>query len=199
MKTQLSSTASGFILFCLVLFLGCTHKQVKQFNVDLQLSNGNRESHAMTAGSMLLVNDGDMHILAKVISGTESELELQVTRYSVTHDSIKGENTIQKAASNTNKLTKSKNTTLDPSSTVQVTLQSMAMIDTGNGPVGACKGNCCEATCFSTFCCIDPDECKNAPCDCKGPSNCPGQTTGPQAVHFFELFMSGKDMMVFKD
>jgi hypothetical protein len=199
MKTPLFSTASSVMLFCMFLFLGCTHKQVQQFNVGLQLSNGSKESHAMIAGSMLLVNDGDMHILAKVISGNETELELQVTRYTVTHDSIKRENTIQKAATNTAKITKSKNATLDPTSTVQVTLQSMAMIDTGNGPVGACKGNCCEATCFSTFCCLDPNECKNAPCDCKAPSGCPGQTTGPQAVHFFELFQSGKDMMVFKD
>jgi hypothetical protein len=153
----------------------------------------------MLAGSMLLVNEGDMHVVAKLVSGKGNEMELQVTRYTITHDTIKGAHTIQKADGSTAKFAKAKSALLDPTGTVQVKLESMAMIDTGRGPKGACKGNCCEAKCFSTFCCSDPDECKNVPCDCKPPSNCPGQPNPDQTAYFFELFQSGKDMIIFQN
>ncbi|HZV68606.1 MAG TPA: hypothetical protein VFG10_03650 [Saprospiraceae bacterium] len=199
MKTQFFSTVLSVMLCCMVFLMACRHEKAQQFNVDLQYSDGSKESYAMYEGSTLLVNDGDMHVVAKVKSGNENELELEVTRYTITHDSIKREHTIQKAGANTNKISKAKNTALDPTGTVQVNLQSMAMIDTGRQPKGACKGICCEATCFSVWCCYDVEECKNAPCDCKSPSNCPGQPSGGQTAALFELFKSGKDMMVFKD
>jgi hypothetical protein len=199
MKTPFFSTALSFLLFYTILFMSCGHKHVQQFTVDLQYSDGSKESYAMYAGSMLLVNHGDMHVVAKVISGNDKELELQVTRYAVTLDSVKKAHTIQKAGTNTNKISLAKSDLLDPAGTVQVTLNSVAFIDTGRRPKGACQGNCCEAKCFSTFCCTDPDECKNAPCDCKPPSNCPVPPTNPQASHFFELFLSGKELMVFQN
>jgi len=148
---------------------------------------------------MVLVNEGNTHVIAKAISGNDKELELQVTRFTVTQDTIKRAHTIQKAGATTNKISMAKSALLDPSGTVQVKLESVAMIDTGRRPRGACQGNCCEAKCFSTFCCSDPDECKNVPCDCKPPSNCPGQPNPDQTAHFFELFLSGKDVMVFQN
>jgi len=199
MKPQSFSSFLSILLFCTLPFMACHHEHMQQFTVDLQQSDGTKESYAMFAGSMLLVNDGDMHVVAKVVGGNKDELELQVTRYTVARDTINRAYTIQKVRTSTTKISLANNAMLDPMGGVQVNLQSVAMIDTGNRPVGACQGNCCEAKCFSTFCCSDPDECKNTPCDCKPPSNCPGQPTGPQASHFFELFMSGKDMMVFKD
>jgi hypothetical protein len=199
MKTPIFSTIFCVVLFSTLLFTACRHEQVPQFNVVLQNGDGSKESYAMFAGNMLLVNEGDMHVVAKVIGGNKDELELQVSRYSITHDSIKGAHTIQKAGTSTQKIAMAKNGLLDPTGTVQVKLESIAMIDTGRGPRGACQGNCCEAKCFSTFCCSDPDECKNVPCDCKPPSNCPGQPNPDQTAHFFELFQSGKDLMVFKD
>ena len=198
MKAHSFSFVLSVMLFCMTLFTSCHHDQLPQFNVDVIQGDGTKESHAMFAGSMLLVNDGDMHFVAKVANGSKDGLELQVTRYTVSRDTSKREYVIQKAGSSTSRISMKNNTLLDPNG-LQISLQSVAMIDTGRHPVGACQGNCCEAKCFSTFCCSDPDECKNAPCDCKPPSNCPGQPTPPQAVHFFELFMSGKDMMAFKD
>ena len=200
MKALSFSFVLSVMVLGMTLLTSCHHDQVQQFNVDLLQGDGTKESYAMYAGSMLLVNDGDMHVVAKVTNGSKDELELQVTRYTVTRDTSKREYMIQKAGSSSNKIAMKKITLLDPNGRVQVNLQSVAMIDTGRHPVGACQGNCCEAKCFSTFCCSDPDECKNAPCDCKPPANCPGQPSGgQQASHFFELFLSGKDMMAFKE
>ncbi len=199
MKTPIISTVLRVMLFTTVLFMACHHEQVQQFTIDLQYGDGTKESYAMVAGSMLLVNEGDLHVVAKIISGSKNDMEMQVARYNMTHDSIKGMHTIQKVSANTNRFAMAKNSLLDPTGTVQVILQSMAMIDTGRRPKGACQGNCCEAKCFSTFCCSDPDECNNVPCNCQPPSNCPGQPTGGQTSHFFQLFMSGKNMVAFKD
>jgi len=199
MKTPIFSTVSSLLLFFILLFMACRSEQVQQFNVDLKFGDGTKESYAMFPGSMLLVHDGDMHVVVKAVSGNKDELELQVTRYTIALDSVKRERTIQKAGVNTKKISTTKNALLDPAGTVQVNLQSVAMIDTGRRPKGACGGNCCEAKCFSTFCCTDPDECKSVPCDCKPPSNCPGQPSPDQTAHFFELFLSGKDVMVFKN
>ena len=198
MKTPLLSTVLS-VMFCTLMFMACRPEQVQQFNVDLQYSDGTKESYAMFPGSIILVHQGDMNAVVKAISGNDKELELQVTRYTVTLDSIKRERTIQKAGAKNEKLSVAKKTSLDPTGNVQVNLQSVAMMDTGRRPKGACGGNCCEAKCFSTFCCTDPDECKSVPCDCKPPSNCPGQPTPDQTAHFFELFLSGKDVMVFKN
>ena len=196
MKTPLFSSVVRILLFCPVLLIACRHEQVKQFSVDLHYGDGTKESYTMVEGSMLQINEGDLHVIAKVKSGTKDELELEVTRFTVTHDTIKKAHTVQKTGTNTNKLAMTKSALLDPAGGVQVQPQSMALVNTGNQPKGACKGICCEAKCYSTWCCSDPDECKNVPCDCKPPSNC-----GPQpdvvAAQFFELFNSGKDVMVF--
>jgi len=198
MKTPIFSTVLSILFFCMML-MACGHKQAPQFNVVLQYGDGNKDNYAMVPGSMVLVNEGNTHVIAKAISGNDKELELQVTRFTVTQDTIKRAHTIQKAGATTNKISMAKSALLDPSGTVQVKLESVAMIDTGRRPRGACQGNCCEAKCFSTFCCSDPDECKNVPCDCKPPSNCPGQPNPDQTAHFFELFLSGKDLMVFQN
>lgn len=199
MKTQLFSTGLIIMLFGMILFMACRHEQMQQFTVSLVNIDGTKETYAMYAGSMLLVNEGDMHVVAKAVRGNETELELEVTRFTVTHDSIKGGYTIQKADANTNKISKAKNGLLNPAGGVQVQLESMAMIDTGRRPRGACQGVCCEAKCFTLYCCSDPDECKNAPCNCQPPSNCPKPQPDAPASHFFELYLSGKDVMVFKD
>jgi hypothetical protein len=153
----------------------------------------------MVDGSMFYVHDGDKHVIAKTTSGNENELNLDVTHYAIKRDSLQREYTIQKQGSENHKIEKGTRALLVPGGYVHATFQSMAMIDTGNQPVGACKGVCCEATCFSVFCCGDSHECKNTPCDCKGPANCPSPQPNPQASHFFELFKSGKNEMVFKD
>lgn len=200
MKTPLLIFPLFGILFCLTLLTSCRHEQVQEFTVDLTYSDGSTDSYKMYAGSLLLVNEGDMHVVAKVVSGDEKEMKLEVMRYTISQDSNKAEHTIRRTGANTYRMLLAKNELLDPAGTVQVKLQSMAMINTGTGPVGACKGNCCEAKCFSTFCCSDPDECRNVPCDCKPPSNCPQPPTGGQtAAQFFELFQSGKETMVFKN
>lgn len=198
MRTQFNPTVLSVILSCMLLLIACRHEQIQQFTVDFHYGDGSKESYAMFAGSTLLVHEGDMHVIAKVLSGSKDELELEVTRYTVTHDTIKEEHTIQKAGTNTQKISMTKQAMLDTAGGVQVQPQSMAMIDTGQGPKGACKGNCCEAKCHSIFCCADPDECKNVPCDCKSPPNCNVTHTALQATHFFEIFRSGKDLMVVK-
>jgi len=198
MKTPFFSTILSALLFCM-LWMACGHKHVQQFNVVLQYSDGSKDNYAMMAGSMLAVNEGNLHVVAKAVSGNDNEMELQVTSYTVTVDSVKKAHTIQKAGTSNNKLSKAKSALLDPTGTVQVNLESVSLIDTGRQPKGACQGNCCEAKCFSTFCCIDPDDCKNVPCDCKPPSNCPGQPNPDQTAHLWQLFLSGKDLMVFQN
>ena len=199
MKAHSFSFTLPITIMGILFILACGQKKVQQFTIELTQSDGSKETYTMGAGSMLQVNDGDMHVVAKVITGNKDELDLQVNRYTLTQDTMKKELTVQQSGTATNKIAMAKSSLLDPNGRVQVKLVSMAMIDTGNGPVGACKGNCCEATCFSTFCCVDPDECKNAPCDCKAPSGCPGQPSPTQTAHLFELFMSGKNMMAFKN
>ncbi len=183
--------------FASILFIACGPKKVQLYNVDVTLADGSKQSYAMHEGSMLLVHDGEVHTVTKVVNGNEHELELQVTRYTVTHDSIKGENTISKTVANTNKITKGTPVALDPSGTAKVSLQTTTMGGERQGTTVGCNGVCCEATCFSVYCCGDNGACKDTPCDCKGPSNCPGTQTA-LAAQYFEVFRSGKDMMVFK-
>ena len=199
MKRQIFPFALFTLLLCVFLFLACGKKeQVRQFTVELSFRDGSKESYPMLPGSVIYVHDGPMQLMAQAGQGTQDELEMQVTTYTVATDTVKKESTVRKEGSSAKKLSVSKHELLDPAGTVQVTLSSVAMVNTGNNPKGACKGNCCEAKCFSTWCCSDPDECKNVPCDCKPPSNCPGQPTPDQTALFFEIFRSGKDVMVFK-
>lgn len=196
MKPQSISIPLYILVSCMVFCMSCHHVQVQQFTVELTQGDGTRESYAMTVGSLLLVNDSDMHVVAKTINGDEGELELEVTRYTVTQDTVKGEYTIQKSGVSNQKISLTKSALLDPTGNVQVNLQSVAKAN--NNPKGACKGICCEAKCFSTYCCADPDECKNVPCDCKPPAGCLVTHTALQATHFFEMYRSGKEMMVVK-
>ena len=198
MKPQSLSKTLSILIGCMVLCMSCHRVLVPQFAVELTQRDGTRDSYDMTVGSLLLVNDGEMHVVAKAIAGDEDELELEVTRYTITPDTVKGEYTIQKSGARNQRISLTKSALLDPTGNVQVNLQSMAKVDTGKGPKGACLGNCCEAKCFSTFCCADPYECKDVPCDCKPPAGCVVTHTALLAKHFFELYRSGKEMMVVK-
>jgi hypothetical protein len=186
------------VFLCLVILAACRHEQAPQFSIDLQYSDGTKESHTMLTGSMLYINDGNLQAVLQAVSGTDKDLELKISRYTVSSDSLSGEHTLQLAGTQTQKIATTENAMLDSTTSVQVSLQSVAMIDIDRGPLGPCQAKCCEATCFSTFCCVDPLECKDVPCDCKPTGPCPGQPSGPLASHFFELFRSGKDVMVFK-
>jgi len=187
------------ILLSVVLFTSCGHSKSPEYTVSLTFPDGTTETHIMMKGSMLLINQGDQHLVAKAIDGTNNTLVWQVARYGTTRDTLKRELTLKKMEATTTNLTMSKSTTVDPTGGVQVQLQSMAMIDPGKQPKGPCGGICCEATCFTVSCCGDVFECKNAPCNCKGPANCPGQDTNPQPSRFFDLYKSGNDVLVLKD
>ena len=199
MKRQIFPLVLVSLLVCVGLLFACGEKkQVQQFNVVLSFRDGTKEAYPMLAGSVIYVHDGPLQLIAQAVKGTENELELEVTSYTVATDTVKKESTVRKESAMTKKLSVSKNELLDQAGTVQVTLNSVNLVNTGNNPKGACKGNCCEAKCFSTWCCSDPNECKDVPCDCKPPSNCPGQPLPDQTALFFEIFKSGKDVMVFK-
>ena len=171
---------------------------VQHFTVELTQGDGTRENYTMIPGGLLVVHDDDMHVVAKAVPGNENELALEVTRYNVTLDSARREYTIQKAGISNQRISLTKSALLDPTGNVQVNLQSMQKQATQN-PKGACKGICCEAKCFSVYCCADPDECKNVPCDCKPPAGCLVTHTALQATHFFELYRSGKELVVVKN
>jgi hypothetical protein len=181
------------------LSTACHHTLVQQFAVELTKGDGTRERYVMAPGSMLLVHDGDMHVVAKAIKRDKDALELEVTRYTTTQDTVKGEFTIQKSGLSNQRISLTKSALLDETGNVQVNLQSMVNVDTGKGPKGACQGKCCEAKCFSTYCCADPDECKDVACDCKPPAGCLVTHTALQATHYFEMYRSGKDLMVVKN
>jgi len=185
---------------CMIICFACGKKnQTRQYTIDLMFADGTHETHQLVNGNMLYIHQGDQQYIVQVADGSDSTMMLEVTNYGVTRDSMRNEQTIRKTGSSKSSLSLKRQTQLDPSGGVQVTVSSMAMIDTGRQPRGACKGKCCEATCFTMSCCSDPDECKNAPCNCTAPGPCPGQNPSPQASHFFELFKSGKELLVVKD
>jgi hypothetical protein len=190
-----------FLIFALASALtfsaACHREQETQFVIELTQGNGTRENHTLTVGSLMLVHDGEMHVIAKLLSGSDDGIELEVTNYSVTEDTTRREYTVQKTGVNIQQISTTNSALLDPSGNVQINLQSMQKAN--KDPKGACKGICCEAKCFSVWCCADPDECKNVPCDCKAPPGCLTTHTAIWASQFFELERSGKEVMVFKN
>jgi hypothetical protein len=200
MKLSSFSLSIITLLFFLVLCTACHQSEVQQYTVELTQGDGTRESYNLVEGGLLLVYDGEMNHIVKIDSVvTSDDLGLNVTSYSVAHDSIKGEYTIQKTGATKQRISLTKSALLDPGGTVQVNLQSISTVKATQNPKGKCMGNCCEAKCFSLWCCADPDECKDVPCDCKPPSGCLVTHTVIQPSHFFEVHHSGKDMMVFKN
>ena len=201
MKSPTFSIAAATLASCLLLFTACHRDETPQYTIEFTQGDGTRESYTITTGNTLLVHDGDRQIVVKTVSSdNKDELGLDVTSYSIVQDTLKGEHTIQKSGSSSQRISLTKSTLLDPASTVQINLQSIVMAKAATtNPKGACKGICCEAKCFSLWCCADPDECKNVPCDCKPPGACPGAPSGTVTAHVLELFKSGKDLMVFKN
>jgi hypothetical protein len=197
--SNISFSSALAIVFYLLLCTACHQNEVQQFTVELTQGDGTRESYNMAAGGLLLVYDGEMHHVVNMDSVVANdELGLDVTSYSVAHDTIKGEYTVQRTGATRQKISLTKSALLDPGGTVQVNLQSVSTVKATQNPKGKCRGNCCEAKCFSLWCCVDPDECKDVPCDCKPPSGCLVTHTVISASQFFELHHSGKDMMVVK-
>lgn len=199
MKTQPWGNRFIVMLVCMVLVASCRDKQVKQYGITVTHPDGSTIRHTMVEGSLLFIHDGTRSIVAKATSASDSVLGFQVVHYSSLQEGNSKTFTIKKQKESKHTLALAKSTGFDLSGNVKVTLTSMAMIDTGRRPRGACQGNCCEATCFSTFCCSDPDECKNAPCDCKPTTDCPGNEPTPQPSRFFELFRSGKETLLVKE
>lgn len=194
-----NSTLSTFLvmLVSITLFLSCAQKEEMQLTVDLTYPDGTKESFPMVKGNMLLIHHGDQHYLAKAVNETDSTLSLEVTNYGIAMDSMRGERSVKKMGSATTNLSLNRKAMIDPSGTVHIELKSVARMDAGKTPPkGACAGVCCEATCYSVFCCGDSDECKNTPCDCKPTTACPGQDPTPSPARFFDMFLAGKDVMV---
>ena len=200
MKTPTRFTALGYLFFIALGLISCHRDEIPQYTLELTQGDGTRESYTFFAGGMLLVRDGDKHLVIKTTDGnSKEEIGLDVTSYTMAEDTTKRELTIQKSGTNNQRISLTKSALLDPAGTVQINLQSVTMQKQATqNPKGKCKGNCCEAKCFSLWCCVDPDECKNVPCDCKPPSGCPGPPSGTVTAFVMELFRSGKDMMVFK-
>lgn len=183
------------LFYSVILMSGCRHEKTPHFVMDLVHRDGNVAHHSMPEGSLLLIMDGDRYSVVQPVSGNENELDLKMTQYTVRLDSIQNVHLLQQTGSQHQKWSRNKKVMLDPGGQVEVQYQVMAMMDTGRRPIGACKGICCEATCFSVFCCGDQHECKNTPCDCKPSGDCPKPSTGVSASHFFDMFRSGKNQL----
>lgn len=183
-----------FLLSCfsICLVAGCQKPKIQQFNLTLSFPDGTTENHTLTENKLLLVQDGDEHIILKARNGSKDTLLLQTVRYNMQTDSASGKKTIKRLDDSSISLTGGRKVKAHTGSGVAISYTTMMMIDTGEGPLGGCLGNCCSATCFTTSCCWDAFECRDVPCDCKAPDNCPKPMP---AAHFFELFKNGSPLL----
>lgn len=199
MKLTTYSLSSLLLLSSLLFITACQREEIPQFTLELTQEDGTRENYILGTGNMLLVYDGDMRMVVKTTGvDSDEELGLEVTTYSLSRDTVNNAYTITKTGNTTQRITLTKSALLDPAGTVQVNLQSVTRIQATQNPKGKCKGNCCEAKCFSLWCCADTEECKDVPCDCKPPSGCLVTHTVIQPANYFDLYASGKDALVVK-
>lgn len=184
------------VVFCLMMLTSCQKEQIPQYTIQLTLPDGTQETHVMMAGSTLMVRDSILHTMIKVMESQDSTMALEVTHYTTLMDTTTKEATIQKMESGEQRLRQNNSLSFPAGGKIKATVASMMLIDPSKIPQGICQGICCTATCWSQICCGDEFECKNVPCKCDSPSNCPQPNPPSISSRVIEMYRDKMDRAV---
>jgi hypothetical protein len=213
MKSFHSKTLVALISMLLIVATsGLSHGQstVLGTRLHIVLPNQGAEDVVVIENSLLIVDAGSYQYVIKVDASTGQQSSVRIAKCSFQYNQTNRIYTLNRVTLPPTTLAFQQSTTIGGSTNpIQVTFDGVAEMRTRPEPIGACKGNCCKATCFTINCCNDLHECFGTNCNCKPKGPCPPMTGGttfaissngtlpfPPVHAFVQLFSGNNNQLI---
>jgi hypothetical protein len=196
------------ILFLMVTCFGWIAGHGQAVRLKFTVPGQASEEVVVPMGALLVVDAGGTQYMIKPEAMHGDKVKIRSAQTSYHYDVVSRAYAMHRLGVGTNYVMPNETVKLGGTTTMDVTFNGVAAIQTRPDPKGACKGQCCTATCFSMFCCSDIHECSNTKCDCKPSGNCPkpagsatfainGQGNFPPMKSFVQFFNSDRMAMAY--